>query len=138
VSPARVRQRQRILRARSVSERIARVEHLAASDARAEAAALAQRLAKEIGHVGTNKGATTGQMLAARAALAGRLRQAVGSISVREAALSANEALAANRSVAARQAKRSAEKLTARATVAAEAASEKRFAAVARRVERKP
>jgi hypothetical protein len=114
MSRARFRQRQRILRARTVSERVAHMDHLAANDAQSDAAALADRLANEIARCGLATGATTGQMLAARAALAGRLALAMASMAQRQNALSASATLAASRSLAARQAKRQAELLTER------------------------
>ena len=139
MNPRRVKQRQRILRARSVAERIAQAEHVVATDARTEAAALARRLAHEVALTGGGRGLTDGQMLAARAALAQRLAQAVDSMAAREVALSAGEAMAAQRAATTRLARRTAETLVERAQSAASVASDRRFAVPHRRVaERQP
>lgn len=133
MNPRRVQQRQRILRARSVAERIAQADHLVATDARLEAAALARRLAHEVALIGGARGLTDGQMLSARAALAQRLAHAVGSMAAREVALSAGETLAAHRVANARLARRTAETLVERAESAASVASDRRFAVPHRR-----
>jgi hypothetical protein len=130
---ARLRQRQRILRARTISERIARAEHVAAQAAEADGQALAQRLAHEVALVGTSDGITSGQMLAARAALAERLHNAMGAMAQRREMLAAQEALAAGRSQRARQSRRSAEMLAERGERSAEIDRERRAAVPQRR-----
>jgi hypothetical protein len=136
MTPSRVRQRKRILRARKVNEQIAHIDHLAASVAEAEAAALAVRLSEEIARCALTPGSTSGQMLAARAALADRLVRAVDKVALRQSALSASEKLAAQRRLVARISRRSAEMLTERATNEAEAAADRRLSTPYRKQEK--
>jgi hypothetical protein len=134
MTPQRLKQRRRILNARAVSERIAAADHAAAMLARADAAALAEKLAREVGLSAAGTGRTNGALLAARAALSDRLNAAVVSMAVRESALSAGEKLAASRAIAARLARRSAETLVERAETAVSAASERRLTLPPRRL----
>lgn len=134
MSPRRLQQRRRILKARAVSERIAAADHVAATLARADAKALAERLAREVGLSAAGTGRTSGVLLAARAALADRLHAAIVGMAARENALSAGERLAASRAMAARLARRSAETLVERAQSAVSAASERRLTLPPRRM----
>jgi hypothetical protein len=128
MSPRRLQQRRRILAARAISERIAAADHAAATQARADAAALAKRLAREIDFTAPGAGQTSGAMFAARAALSDRLRAATATVAAREGALSAGETLAASRAMAARMQRRSAESLVERAEDAVTLANERRHA----------
>lgn len=129
----RLKQRRRILAARAIAERLATADHLEATRARADAAALADRLNREIGLSAAGTGQTNGGLLAARAALASRLIAATASVAAREHELSAGEALAASRAMAARVARRSAETLVERAEVAVAVSSDRRMALPPRR-----
>ncbi len=134
MNPRRLKQRRRILGARAISERIAAADHAAATVARADAAALAERLAREVGLSAAGTGRTTGALLAARAALVDRLLAATVSVATRASALTAGETLAASRAVAARVQRRTAETLVERAEHAVTLASERRLLLPPRRM----
>jgi hypothetical protein len=126
MSPDRLRQRQRIMRARVIMERIAKIDHLAAQDAQADAAGLAQRLMREIALIDGGGGPVSGAQLSARGALAMRLQQAAHNLFLRELELVTETGWAASRSLSARVARRSAEMLAERALEAVDAAAEAR------------